>query len=452
MYTEDDEEVSVKNKNSDKVGNDFYILFNDDDDDKEKEVKKKKNTTVKKDDPTYLSDDDDYSDFYNSNNSEPFEPTEKNKIIKIIIIAVLAIILIILLIVFFTGKGGSNSKNNGDIKLTSESYSLKSGEKEYISYTIVGTESDVKSTFTSSNNEVAVVDENGQITAIGGGEAIITIRYTIDGETKEKKCTVKVEGPALDKSISLSLNASTTSWTNKDVTITVTSKSYYGISSLKYAINCNENCNYENVSNNKIVISKSGSTKVTVVAKDKNNQEATKEVTVKIDKEAPTITFNHKKNIISDKDVELCATCSDSLSGCKEGKVCKKFTSTKSNQVITVYDKAGNSRSTDKFNVTINKAKPPCTLKVASDGTVSATLTEKFKYYGFDSKYSGSNTLSKKITISASKAGESLAKIIYYYVKDSNGNKGSCYMTVIKECKCKAGSSPCKVTCTFKAG
>ena len=446
MYTEDDEEVNVKNKNSSGYEGDFYTSFNNMEEDNKKS-KKKKN---EKENVPVPQNEDYYSDFYDSGEETTVEDNSRKtkNIIKIIVIILLLAVLIILLVILL------GNKSSGDIELASDNYTLKDGETEYISYKIVGTESNVNTTFTSSNPNVVTVNENGQIKAVGNGTATITIKYTIDGKTKEKKCTVKVDGPAKTYDITLNLTANTTNWTNKDVTITVDAKSDANITSLKYALNCSSNCQYTDVTNNKIVISNSGTTKVTVVAKNSSNKEATKEITVKIDKEAPEVNLS-KTNIVSNSDTSVCVTCTDSLSGCKEAKVCQKYTSSKSNQVITVYDNAGNSKSSKAFNVTINKLVSPCTLKVSSDGKVTATLNGTFTYYGFDSKYTGSNTLSKTISISASKKGESGAKIVNYYVKNSNNSTGSCSITVIKECKCKDAKSTatnCAVTCTFRAG
>lgn len=409
MYTEDDKEVKIKKKNSNVEEDDYSNFYGTSDEDRE---------------PVY------------SDGGKKFN-------YKILLIIILAIILGVLLFILIKGNGSS-----GDIELSQKEIALEAGEKGYISYKIVGTESDVKSTFTSSNPLVVTVDENGELTAISSGEATIVIKYTIDGRSKEKKCTVKVTGMP---KMSLELKASSTNWTNKDVTITVDAKSDAGIASIQYAINCSDKCKYENVKDNKIVITNIGTTKVKVVAKDKTNQEVTKEITTKIDKEAPSITFDNKTTITSNSDVTVCAKCSDSLSGCKNEQVCNKYTSSKSNQVVTVYDNAGNSAKSSTFNVVINRPTIGCSLKVSSSGVVSATLKGTVDYYGFNSNYSGEKTLSQQISINASKDGETSARVVYYYIKDKDGNKSSCHLTVVKECKCKTSGKNCKAECTFRA-
>ena len=426
MYTEDDDNVDVKNEKSQNNYSDFYTAFNNQEEPEDKKTKKKKEKKVVEEVDDYRLDyeDEDTTEKESKKKKErkPLDSNTKKNIIKGIILFIIIIILIILLWFIFGRK-------KPDIELNNSSFGLKAGEKAYISYKIVNTDSDVLSKFISGNENVAIVSENGEITAIGGGETTITIEYTINGKTKRKECVVKVEGPEPQHEISLNLKSSSSGWTNKDVTVSVEAKSDTSINSLKYAINCNGNCEYQDVSNNKIVISNNGTTKVTVVAKDRMNQEVTKEVTVKIDKEAPTITFNENKDIVSSNDVSVCATCTDSISGCKQSKVCKKYSSSKSNEVITVYDNAGNAKSSTSYNVTINKVVDPCTLKVSSDGTVTATLGEPAVYYGFSSSYSGTNELSKQVTIN----GETGATIVNYYVKNKNGKKSSCRITVIKE-------------------
>lgn len=456
MYTEDDDKVSLKKNNSNGDYSNFYTSFSEQED----KGKKNKKTKVAKPKNVELKDERDYTDFYGYDDSEEnitvssFDSNKKKKFIKIAIAAFLLIVFIILIIILIRRV----PKVKGDIELTNENITLNVGESAFISYKIVDTESNVTSVFSSSNTDVVLVNDTGEVKAMKKGDAVITIRYTIDGVTREKKCNITVNGSGtVEQNVNLSLkfqNGSNNIWTNSNVVIQVDASSIFGISSLKYTTNCDGNCKYYDVSNNKITIQNSGITRVKVLAKDKKNQEITKEVTVKIDKDAPKVTLNSGRNVVSNKEVSVCATCSDSLSGCKQATVCKKYTSSASKQVITVEDNAGNKKSTETFDVTINKLTATCTLKVSSDGIVSATLRDKPVYYGFNSNYSGNNELSKRITINAYQNGESLAKVVYYYVKDKSGNTGRCFITVIKECHCqnpKTNDSKCSVTCTYKS-
>ena len=474
MYTEDDEEVKSKNKDFNSNYSDFYTSF---DELGKSENKTAKKNNKKKTNPKQIKEKDvvEEHDNYNTNyDGEVYNGDSKNlKIFRlglVILTAIIVIVVIILLII-----KGNNVK--GDIELTNDNISLTVGDSDYISYKIVDTEHDVISTFESSNDDVVVVDEYGKITAVGNGKASIIISYTIDGKTREKECIVEVKGDSdVNQNITLNIkfnSGENNKWTNKDVSITVQANSIFDIDKIQYAINCDSTCSYKEINNNSnIKISSSGITTIKVVATDKKKQKAEKEVTIKIDKEAPNIEFNNH-NITSDKDVEVCATCSDSLSGCKQTKVCKKYTSSSSKQTITVYDNAGNKKNSGSFNVTINKpnsktstptpTKSPssnnqlCSLNVSSNGVVTATLFISATKYGFDSSFSGNNELSKTISIKAYKNGVEGdangargAKIVHYYVKNKNGDIGQCYITVVKECSCSTSESGCKVNCTYR--
>ena len=150
MYTEDDDNVKLKNKNSKDYESDFYTSFNSsNDNDNKKNKKKKKNDSE-------VQNEDDYSDFYGSSDESEEEYEEKNSgvknIIKIIVIFLLLAVLIILLVILF-----NNNSSKGDIELAKENYTLKAGDSEYISYKVIGTESNVTSTFTSSDPNVVTL-------------------------------------------------------------------------------------------------------------------------------------------------------------------------------------------------------------------------------------------------------------------------------------------------------
>ena len=458
MHTDDDKKVKVKKSNNNGDYSDFYTSFNE----QNKPVDSKGNKGKKKKEEPVLKNEEDYSDFYGMGGEteeedyveeKPHEEKKSHNTLKIVILAILIIILIVLV---FLALGGNRTK--ADINLTSEEINLVAGEDGYISYKIVDTEEDITVLFTSLDPTIAIVDENGKVTGISNGETEIKLSYDINGKTKEKKCKIVVTGGSeVDRNISLSLSPNSNSWTNKNVTITVNANSIYGINSLQYATNCNDNCVYNNVTNNKIVISNTGETTVRVIAKDKNNQEIEKEVKVLIDKENPTINLLLDQDVVTTtSEIEICATCKDELSGCKQEKVCKKYAETKKGTSIVVEDKAGNRKSSKTFDVIMEKnvIESPCTLSVTSKGVVKAKVNSDATYYGFSSSYSGTNETSKQISISASKKDESAAKLVTYYVKSKNGNKGKCSIIVIKSCKCtdsKSTDANCPTTCTFSS-
>lgn len=78
------------------------------------------------------------------------------------------------------------------LDINSYSFSLKVGETEKISLTQITTKTDTsKVKFTSSNSEVAVVDNQGNIKAVGEGVARVTVK--IEGSDFEMSCMVYVE-------------------------------------------------------------------------------------------------------------------------------------------------------------------------------------------------------------------------------------------------------------------
>ena len=483
MYTEDDKNYEIKKGKSNRNNTDFYTSFNK----KNKKNPPKDNNSIKQ---QKLKTEEDYASFYGKNNKKEVNveikknnsiriinciknnvkskinniknkinsiKNKKDLIKKIIIIAVSVLMLFIIIMLIM------HIKNNPSIELDKKNIILNIGAKEKITYKKINTEDEVQLIYTSSDSNIATVDISGQITAMGIGKATITIDYTIKDVKGSKKCNIEVNNDNnVNSNISLNLSVEdgipSDTWRNTDALVLVKAESVFGIESIKYTVNCENNCNYTSVTDNIIRISNNGSNKLKVIAMDYKKQEAVKEITIKIDHESPTISLSKSGSIVSNKEVEVCATCSDNLSGCKETKVCKKYTSSKYGEVISVYDVAGNKTDSESFNVTINtlpinsKLKNICSLSVTSDGTVKATLREKGVYYGFNSSYTGSNELSKKIDINATQKGETKAKVVYYYVKNSNGTKGQCAITVIKTCTCKDKNSTatnCPVSCTF---
>ena len=400
---------------------------------KQKSTSKLESKNIEIDEYALYTDEEDYPEVYQNSYNED----NKINIRKMVIfgVEIIAVIILLLIVIFKTNLFG----NQPGIVLTDSKVTLGVGDSYKITYNIVHTSKDVSVSYDSMNLNVAVVDNNGNVTGVSNGETDIIVSYTIDNKTKEKKCHVIIVGEGnVNKDITLTAkleNASENNWVNHDVTISVNASSIYGISSIVYTINCSgSDCKYTKVNNNKITITNNGTSTVSIFATDRNDKQVQKTLTVKIDKEAPVITFNSGTDITGNNSVSVCASCKDNYSGCKNEKVCTRYTSSKSNQRITVEDKAGNKVSSPSFNVKVNKTSPDkCSLSVSSDGKVTATVPSGAKYYGFSSSYSGTNTTSQKISINT-KAGESKAKMVYYYVKTSKGNKITCSIAVIKEC------------------
>ena len=233
-------------------------------------------------------------------------------------------------------------------------------------------------------------------------------------------------------------NVTGDNWSKDNVTINVNIPDETNLKSLKYTINCDNKCDYVDVSEKKIVISNSGISNVTVVATNIDNVENKKNITVKIDNIAPQVTLSSNQADIKSKNpVTVCAICSDNESGCKEEKVCKDYSKTSKSQTLTVEDNVGNTATSAKFNVTIEGSTQDelsCTLSVSKTGLVTATPKNATAYYGFSSSYSGTNAKTQQVSLN--KNGDTAT--VNYYVKNSEGKKASCSITVtVSSCYCK---------------
>ena len=336
----------------------------------------------------------DYGD--DTNYNELNAQKNKEKIKKILIIAgiVVAIAIIIMVIIVFI--------KSPRIKLNEEEITLEVGQSKNLSFEVLNTDNPIETLFSSTNFDVATVDENGNITAKGPGTTTIVVSYKIGHLKKKSECKVTVledeenkegtgsdteketekppeepkeskpENPqppqptqptSCDKAPSLTVslsNAKENTWTNKNVIINIDSSSdCKGTISLKYALNCSSSCKYQNISGKSVTISNTGTNTVSIVATDSvSKKEASKTVTLKIDKTPPVLSllpdpsrtsFTPKSS--NTKRMEICASCTDNESGCVSQTVCKEFSKTMSGQSLTGQDNAGNSGTTGKFNV-----------------------------------------------------------------------------------------------------
>lgn len=86
-----------------------------------------------------------------------------------------------------TAGGGGGGGNSVSIKLDKDTVSGVVGDKIKVTATVTG--STAKPTWTSSNEDVATVDENGNITLVGKGTA--TVKVKVNGIVKNIPVTVK---------------------------------------------------------------------------------------------------------------------------------------------------------------------------------------------------------------------------------------------------------------------
>ena len=92
------------------------------------------------------------------------------------------------------------------IHLSKSSLSLSVGESGYLSVSTSPSDTEVE--WSSSDSQVATVSDNGKVTAVGGGSAVITASMDYGGMIYEETCSVTVEKPGItlsDSALSLSV-------------------------------------------------------------------------------------------------------------------------------------------------------------------------------------------------------------------------------------------------------
>ena len=85
------------------------------------------------------------------------------------------------------------------VKLDKTTLTLEKGKTDTLKVTVAPTDSTDKVVWSSSDEDVATVDENGKVTAVGGGKAVITAKAGSVSATCEVTVTVPVTSVTLDK-------------------------------------------------------------------------------------------------------------------------------------------------------------------------------------------------------------------------------------------------------------
>lgn len=100
-----------------------------------------------------------------------------------------------------------------EIKLSSNELELFIGEESILTYTILPENTTFKNvTWSSKNNDIATVDQNGKVKAIGVGETILTIKTD---NSISASCNVKVK-PIISTAIKLNKNTLTLEMSDKE--------------------------------------------------------------------------------------------------------------------------------------------------------------------------------------------------------------------------------------------
>lgn len=316
------------------------------------------------------------------------------------------------------------------LKISPAELILKPGDKEKIVVTIMPSNMKINNvTWSSSNTNVAVVNENGNITAIGVGEAIITVT-TQDGKHSATikvvvaKDAVRVNGISLNKT-NINLNVHDTYKLNSTVTPNnASNKSVTWSSSNPSVVSVDQNGNIKAL--------KEGTAVITVTTNDGGYKAS---ATVKVKAIRVNGVSLDKKNVslFVNESVKLSSVVKPS------NATNKSVTWSSSNPAVATVDANGNvkalSAGTTVITVRTNDggytAKCTITVKIARVTSVSLNKSSSTLIVGgTDTLYatiSPSNAANKGITWSSS--NPAVATV------DTNGNikaisKGTAVITV----------------------
>ena len=248
-----------------------------------------------------------------------------------------------------------------DVVVDKTDITLDVGKKDKLTVTVKpGDASDKGVTYTSSNNSVVTVDSNGNITAVGKGEATITITSKDDPTKKETvkvTVTVPVEDVVVDKSdITLDVG--------KKDKITVTVKP--DDASDKGVTYTSSNNNVVTVdSNGNITAVGKGDAVITVTSKD----DPTKTETVKV-----TVTVPVDKITVNKSEMLLTVGGTD--------KLAVKVTPDNASDKSVTYTSSDNSVATvDKYGNVVAVGEGEAIITVASVSDPAKTKTVKVRVY-----------------------------------------------------------------------
>lgn len=317
--------------------------------------------------------DDDIEEEPDLETSDKKESRSKVGIILLLLI-VLAVVGFLLTKSFM--KTTEEKKPDPVANISEELVEVNENEDRKINYSFENFEDDPRASFVSSDESIATVNNEGVVHGVKEGETKVIISYFIKDVSYQKEVNVKVNHVASpEPEPEPEPPKPTPSPTPaKDTT--------------KPTLNVNVTNGGDNWVNHDVVINVSG--------KDNSGK-----VTLRY---ALNCSSNCKYQNVSGGKITISTQGSTSV-------------------LIQAVDPSGNSVS-KQVNVKIDKTVPTCSLKVSSDGTLSATINDNsglLSYYGFNSDYATDRTRNKRISSGGSYT---------YYVKDQAGNTSSCAIKV----------------------
>ena len=116
---------------------------------------------------------------------------------KKLIIKMLSVIFVLIMVTSISplnafANGTEDSTTGHALVLTSESLSVAKRKKVQMSASVTNVETQPQITWSSSDEDVATVDENGTVTGVNPGKAIIFATASVDGETLTGEFAINV--------------------------------------------------------------------------------------------------------------------------------------------------------------------------------------------------------------------------------------------------------------------
>lgn len=150
--------------------------------------------------------------YYNDNDNDTnIDNYNKKKILNYIIIGLAIIVIIILLVLIFTNKKDGNTDDDSrptkviqkidNINFNETDITIFDDETKKLSVTYYPSNVNVNLEYSTSDNTVAVVDNEGTITPVSEGEATITVRDTISNKETQVIINIIKKTVLIDKII-----------------------------------------------------------------------------------------------------------------------------------------------------------------------------------------------------------------------------------------------------------
>lgn len=239
---------------------------------------------------------------------------------------IIVLIIVIIISIFIIIKNRENNNNfNPSVKFSLEEKEILEGNSELLGVMKVNLKNYV--TFTSSNPNVIIVNEDGIIKALSPGQSIVTVTYEDENNKISDSIliTVKSKYNADLFSLTHEFISGTNGWNKENVVIKAVIKNNnenVGIDLVKYSVNCPSiNCDSKVLTDNyELIVDKDGKNTILIEAIDTTGTVVSDSFEVLIDKTNPVVNYNLESGTFYENK-SITINVSDALSGIKSFNV-----------------------------------------------------------------------------------------------------------------------------------